>query len=115
MTGCSAWFRCSSSLKTAYGPICGRRRLSPRSLPRRSARRWRIELLRLRLVDAVPIRRRRIGAIRGNALGIHVVKAFEIEAVADRPAAFDQAERVVPLLLAKRSQHLRVERAQDRK
>src|SRR3984893_293402 len=69
-------------------------------------------LLRFRLVDAVPIRRRRIGAIARDALDIHVVKAGDIEAVRRLAAAIDEIERLVPLLLAIADDHARIELAQ---
>src|SRR5580692_13145161 len=69
-------------------------------------------LLRLRLIHAVPIRRRRLSAIRRDALDIHVVEAGDVDAVGGLAAALDQFERVVPLLLAVSGQHLRVELAQ---
>src|SRR5580692_12899596 len=69
-------------------------------------------LLRLRLVDAVPIRRRRIGAIARDTLDVHVVEAGDIEAVRGLAAAIDEIERLVPLLFAIADDHARIELAQ---
>src|SRR5579862_1047938 len=72
----------------------------------------RSSLLRFRLVDAVPVRSGRIGAVSGDAFLIHVVESRDIEAVGDLTAAVDQIARLVPFLLAEAGQHLRVELAQ---
>src|SRR5208282_2102539 len=68
--------------------------------------------LPFRFVDAVPVRRRRVGAVPLNALDIHVVEASDAEAVGELAAAIDQALRFIPLLLAVRRQHRRVQIAQ---
>src|ERR1700733_7281072 len=70
------------------------------------------KLFRFRFIDAVPIDRRRIGAIRCDTLDIHVVETVDVEAVGNLAAAVDQFERRIPLLLAVADQHLRVEIAQ---
>src|ERR1700685_1058543 len=69
-------------------------------------------LLRFRLVNAVPIRRRWLSAIARDALDIHVVKSCDIEAVGGLAAAIDEIERLVPLLLAIADDHARIELAQ---
>src|SRR3984885_905814 len=69
-------------------------------------------LFRFRLINAVPILRRRIGAIARDALDIHVVKSGDIEAVRRLAAAIDEIKRLVPLLLAIAGDHARIELAQ---
>ena len=99
-------FRCSCSIRRGVRQL--RRATAPCASAQRATRRRRpprlrlleLRLLRLGFVDAVPIRRRRIGAVSLDALDIHVVEPGDIEAVGDLAAALDQIERLIPFLLA---------------
>ena len=75
---------------------CRRPREQRHSVNRRGLKR----LFALRLVDAVPIRRRRIMAEGLDALGVHVIERADAEAFSSLAARLDCMQCLRPILLA---------------